>query len=294
MKCKVDNAIVMAAGTSSRFAPLSYEMPKALIEVRGEVLIERQIRQLHEAGIEDIIIVVGYKKEQFEYLTKQFGVKLVENREYLTRNNNASIYAVREYIKNSYICSSDNYFMYNPFEKEVEGAYYAAVYSEGETDEWCMKEDDEGNINEIKIGGCASWYMLGHAFWSREFSNKFIEILEKEYNLPETRNLLWESIFMRHLDGLRMKMKKYPANYIFEFDTLDELRKFDDTYIENTRSEILKYIAGELGCQERQIERVRVYTNGSLTAAGFTFKVGTECFAYDYERRQIERMKNDA
>ena len=53
---KVDNAIIMAAGTSSRFAPLSYEKPKALIEVRGEVLIERQIRQLREAGIEEVVV----------------------------------------------------------------------------------------------------------------------------------------------------------------------------------------------------------------------------------------------
>ena len=34
---KVDNAIIMAAGTSSRFAPLSFERPKSLIEVGGEI-----------------------------------------------------------------------------------------------------------------------------------------------------------------------------------------------------------------------------------------------------------------
>lgn len=56
---KVDNAVIMAAGTASRFAPLSYEKPKALIEVRGEILIERQIRQLLEVGIKEIILVVG-------------------------------------------------------------------------------------------------------------------------------------------------------------------------------------------------------------------------------------------
>ena len=56
----VDNAIIMAAGVSSRFAPLSYESPKALTEVRGEILIERQIRQLHEAGIHDVYVIVGY------------------------------------------------------------------------------------------------------------------------------------------------------------------------------------------------------------------------------------------
>lgn len=63
MPYKVDNAVIMAAGTSSRFAPLSYERPKALIEVKGEVLIERQIRQLYEAGVPEVIVVTGYKHE---------------------------------------------------------------------------------------------------------------------------------------------------------------------------------------------------------------------------------------
>ena len=65
---KVENAIIMAAGMSSRFAPISYERPKGVLTVRGEVLIERQIRQLKEAGINDITVVVGYCKEQFFYL----------------------------------------------------------------------------------------------------------------------------------------------------------------------------------------------------------------------------------
>ena len=144
MHCKVDNAIIMAAGVSSRFAPISYERPKALIKVKNEVLIERQIRQLKEAGVPQIIVVVGYKKEQFSYLQEQFGVVIVENPEYAVRNNNGSIYAVRKYLKNSYICSADNYFTNNPFEKEVSGSYYAAVYAAGATNEWCMEEDDNG------------------------------------------------------------------------------------------------------------------------------------------------------
>ena len=65
---RVENAIIMAAGMSSRFAPISYERPKGVLTVRGEVLIERQIRQLKEAGINDITVVVGYCKEQFFYL----------------------------------------------------------------------------------------------------------------------------------------------------------------------------------------------------------------------------------
>ena len=68
---KVDNAVILAAGTASRFAPLSYERPKALAEVKGEVLIERQIRQLHEAGINEVYVVTGYKAELFQYLEEK-------------------------------------------------------------------------------------------------------------------------------------------------------------------------------------------------------------------------------
>lgn len=120
--------------------PFLNEMPKALITVKGEVLIERQISQLQAAGIfKEIIIVVGYKKDT-SYLKDKFNVRMLENSQYLTRNNNSSIFVVREFLGNTYICSADNYFSQNPFEAEVEDLYYAALYLEGATNEWCMAE----------------------------------------------------------------------------------------------------------------------------------------------------------
>ena len=95
----VDNAVILAAGFSSRFAPLCAERPKALIPVRGEVLIERQIRQLREAGVKDVIVVTGYKKEAFEYLRDKLGVILVENPEYARRNNHSSIRAAAVFCR---------------------------------------------------------------------------------------------------------------------------------------------------------------------------------------------------
>ena len=279
---KVDNAIIMAAGTSSRFAPLSYERPKALIEVKGEVLIERQIRQLQEAGIQSIYIVVGYKKEQFAYLEEKFDVTLVENNEYLTRNNNASIYVVKDILKNSYICSSDNYFNENPFEQYIEDSYYSAVYAEGLTKEWCLQTDGNGTINSVEVGGENAWYMLGHTFWSEEFSAKFIQILESIYDLEETKNLLWESIYMQHLDELSMRIRKYDDDVIFEFDTLDELREFDSTYVENTRSDILKSVASQLQCEEKDIVEVLSYKDANNAASGFTCKVNGKSYRYSY------------
>lgn len=69
---KVDGALIIAAGFGSRFVPLTFETPKGLLEVFGERMIERQIRQLHEAGIRDITIAVGYLKEKFEYLIDKY------------------------------------------------------------------------------------------------------------------------------------------------------------------------------------------------------------------------------
>ena len=285
---KVDNAIIMAAGTASRFAPLSYEKPKALIEVRGEVLIERQIRQLRQAGIEEVVVVTGYKAEQFEYLKDKYGVVLINNPYYLTRNNNSSIYAAREYIKNSYICSSDNYFITNPFESDVDESYYAAVYIEGETGEWCILEED-GLIKDVKVGGQDSWVMLGHVFWSESFSRSFLHILEDEYEWPETADKLWETIYIEHINELPMRIRKYPSDFIFEFDTLDELREFDTSYITNTRSEILKKVAGELGVEEKEIRSVKAFKDKDNAAAGFTFETGKK-YKYYYKTETMGEL----
>ena len=285
---KVDNAIIMAAGTASRFAPLSFEKPKALIKVRGEVLIERQIRQLRDAGIHEIVIVTGYKAEQFEYLKEKFGVVLVENKDFLTRNNNASIYVSRGYLKNSYICSSDNYFLNNPFESEVDESYYASVYVEGNTNEWCIEEQDE-YIKNVVVGGKDSWVMMGHVFWLETFSKKFLSILEREYERPDTADKLWETIYIEHINELSMKIRKYPSDFIFEFDTLDELRAFDSSYKVNTRSSILKRAAKELCCREEDIENVKAFKDKDNAAAGFTFEVGKK-YKYYYKTESLEEI----
>lgn len=287
---KVNNAIIMAAGTASRFAPLSSEVHKALIEVKGEVLIERQIRQLKEAGIDEVIIVTGYKAEQFEYLKEKFGVTLIHNPDYLTRNNNASIWVVRDFLKNSYICSSDNYFFNNPFETEVDDCYYSAVYAEGETDEWCIEQDNDGRIKNVVVGGKDSWVMFGHVFWSEEFSKKFLSILEAEYDQSETANKLWESIYIDHINEFDMQIKKYPSDFIFEFDTLDELREFDTSYIEDTRSVILKELAQKLGVEEKQIVKVNAFKDKNNAAAGFTFEAGQK-YKYYYATKELEEIE---
>ncbi len=287
---KVNNAIILAAGTSSRFAPLSYEIHKALIEVKGDIMIERQIRQLREAGITDIYVVTGYKSDQLAYLRDKFNVSLIHNHEYLIRNNHSSIWAARQFLGNSYICSVDNYFNENPFENEPEESYYAAKYAIDNTKEWCMEEGTDGYINHVRIGGENAWYMIGHAFWREDFSKRFLKILENEYDLPETKDKLWENIFIEHLDTLKMKIRKYPEHFIMEFDTLDELREFDESYKGDTRSSILKSIAKKLKVVEKELIDISVKKQTQTGAVGFSFQCKGHHYQYLFDTHVLRRL----
>lgn len=276
---KVDNAIIMAAGLSSRFAPLSYERPKALLEVKGEILIERQIRQLKEAGIDNITIVVGYMKEKFYYLKDKFNVDIVVNEEYKVRNNNSTLYLVRDRLKNSYICSSDNYFVDNVFEKYVYDSYYSSVFEENETDEYCITVDDDNTISYVTVGGENAWIMLGHVYFSKEFSKRFTDILVKEYDEPGVDSMLWEDIFIRHLGELRMNKREYKKGEILEFDSLDDLRDFDESYKYDSRSQVIKNICSILKCKEADVKNIVPIKKG-LTNISFKFLVDGKAYVY--------------
>ncbi len=289
MGYRVKNAIIMAAGLSSRFAPISYEKPKPLVPVRGEILVERQIRQLRERGISEIVLVTGYREEQFHWLGKKYGVILVKNTEYLSRNNHSSIYAARAYLDNSYICSGDNYFMKNPFQEKEEESCYAALFSPGETGEWCLQTDEEDWITGIKIGGKRQWYMMGHVFWSREFSQKFLNILESVYEEAATKNKLWEDIYKDHLSELRMKIKRYGDEDIFEFDSLDELRRFDPIYREHSGSAVMEYLADQLNCKEGDLTGLVPIKDRDGQTAGVAFSLWGANYRYEYQTKRIWR-----
>ena len=278
-KHKVDNAVILAAGISRRFAPISYEQPKGLLTVRGEVLIERQIEQLQEAGITDITVVVGYKKELFFYLEDKLGVTIVVNEEYASRNNNSSIMAVKEKLANTYICSSDDYFISNPFKPYVWKAYYAAQYAEGTTEEWCMETGAGQRIVDVVIAGADAWYMIGQVYFDRDFSRHFIEVLEAEYDLPVTAEKLWEQIYVDHIDEFDMRMKKFPEGMIFEFDSLDEVRQFDPFFLQNINSQIFDNIETVLNCDKNDICDVYPLSQG-LTNLSCHFRIGENEYVY--------------
>ena len=288
---KVDNAIIMAAGMSSRFVPLSLEKPKGLLTVKGEVLIERQIEQLQSAGIEEIVIVLGYKKEAFFYLENKYeGIKFIINPEYNTKNNTHTLFLAQKYFGNTYICSSDDYFVKNPFDEYVYQSYYAAQHVTEKTNEWYMYPDKKGNISKVEKGGKAGDIMLGHAYWDKSFSSAMREYLNQYHETGEYDQDLWEQILMDKVKKLPpMMINVYPEEEIFEFDSLEDLRDFDEQYVSNTHSVIMRNICKVLKCSEDEITGFKVINKG-LTNSSFIFEVRGQKYVYRHPGEGTEEI----
>ncbi|HJL58703.1 MAG TPA: sugar phosphate nucleotidyltransferase, partial [Alphaproteobacteria bacterium] len=56
-------AVILAAGVSRRLYPMTYEMPKCLIEVGEKPILDHQLIALQSADVNDIVLVVGYYRE---------------------------------------------------------------------------------------------------------------------------------------------------------------------------------------------------------------------------------------
>lgn len=291
-KYKVDNAIILAAGAATRFVPLSLEKPKGLYKIRDEKIIERQIKQLKSAGINDITLVLGYKKEMFFYLKEKYNVKFIFNDEFNTKNNIYSLLLAKNKLKNTYICSSDDYFVNNPFQRYEFTNFYAGYYSKEKTNEMYVKIDKNYKIVEMVKGISNENILMGHSYWTRDFSRKFIELMLADQQVGVYDNMFWEWLVKDNLNKFpSMYLKPYHSEQIFEFDYFSQLRKFDEKYIDSSHSRIMERIKLIFRCDEEDIVGFRNVDEG-MTNSSFIFKVNDEDYIYRYPGNGTNKIIN--
>ncbi|MDE5548298.1 MAG: NTP transferase domain-containing protein, partial [Clostridia bacterium] len=105
---RVKRAIFLAAGLGSRMAPLTLHTPKPLVTVNGTRIIDTLLKAVVKAGIEEIYLVRGYLKEQFEVLKKDYPqIEFLDNLDYDKANNISSAFRVGELLENAYVFESD-------------------------------------------------------------------------------------------------------------------------------------------------------------------------------------------
>ena len=92
-------AIIVAAGHDKRLEPFNEDLPKCMLEVKGKTILERQIENIRECGINDIIIIKGYRQE----LINIPNVKYYINNDFENTGIVSSLFFAREEMNSDFI-----------------------------------------------------------------------------------------------------------------------------------------------------------------------------------------------
>lgn len=230
---QVNRAVIMAAGVGKRMQPVTLEIPKPLVPVNGIRMIDTVIRGLHENGIYEIYVVVGYKKEQFDCLAKEYqGITLIENPYYDKCNNISSLYVAREYIENSMILDGDQ-IIYNSniLSPEFERSGYNAVWTQEPTKEWLITVENGIVTHCSRTGGSKGWQLYSISRWTAEDGQKLRGHLEVEFEKKGNIGIYWDDVALFcYPREYELGIRQMNANDLIEIDGLEELIAIDGSY----------------------------------------------------------------
>lgn len=268
LRKKPRNAIILAAGFGMRMIPMNTERSKGILEVRGETLIERLIRQLHEVDVREIDIVVGFMKEQYEFLIDKYHVNLVYNKDYATRNNLYSLAKVVDKVENTYIIPCDLWSYQNPFSDTEWYSWY--MVNDKLVEESNLRINRKKELVEINEQECGN-QMLGIAYLLREEAELLKRRLSDMLNRKEYKYSFWEEALMQN-GRMLLSPREVSRNLVYEINTLEELRELDENS-NHLKSDCIMQIAEVLQCKTSEITDIEVVrrevTNRSF---GFTCK----------------------
>lgn len=257
-------ATILAAGYGLRMVPINTEEPKGLLEVHGEPLIERIIKQLHEVGITDIKIVVGFMKEHYEYLIDEYDVDLIVNPYYSTRNNIYSLYVAKDRLANGYIIPCDIWFKDNPFSTLEDPSWY--LFSDRLTDHSHWQVSKNTKVKYTKEPGNR---MIGIAYLNQEDAEVLTNHLD-EMIKAKKYDSFWEDALADKKQFL-ISGRIIPNSEHAEINSYEELLELDSNS-SHLQNEAIQIIEDTLNVNKSDISNIHTLKKG-MTNRSFIFTV---------------------
>ncbi|MGN1157369.1 MAG: phosphotransferase [Agathobacter sp.] len=280
------NAIILAAGFGMRMVPINTEVPKGLLEIKGEPLIERTIKQLHEAGIRKIYIVVGFMKEQYEYLIDEYGVELVVNPEYATKNNLHSLKRVKEYLSNSYIIPCDIWCRENPYRKNELYSWY--MVSDAENKESSVRINRKMEL--VSIPKMASGNaMLGICYLTEEQAAIVRRRIDELCVNSRYDGVFWEETLYQK-DKMITLARLVHSSDVVEINTYEQLRELDSDS-NQLKTDAIRVICEALHVSENDIVDINVLKKG-MTNRSFLFTTAGKKYIMRIPGEGTDRLIN--
>lgn len=231
---RVETAIIVAAGKGVRLGMYTAETPKPLLQVHGRPIIEKEIEALITQGIKDINIVVGYKKEQFEYLKDKYNVNLIYNPDFDKANNISSLYHARHKLigKNTVILEGDLLFStHTVINTTVLRSGYSAFWTNS-TKEWALHLDNRSHIRECnRHGGKDCFELKGLSYWTKTDATLLSNLIAQVYKQQKRTDVYWDDVPMFiHFDKFNLFVHHIDDGDITEIDTVEDLQAIDKSY----------------------------------------------------------------
>ena len=259
------NAIILAAGFGMRMVPINTETPKGLLEIKGERLIERTIRQLHEVGITEIYVVVGFMKEQYEYLIDEYGVDLIVAPDYATKNNLHSLKTAADHLSNSYIIPCDIWCEKNPYSRNELYSWYMVSDLVDDDSTVRVNRKQELVVQKEQAGGNA---MIGICYLLETEAEIVRERLEELGRDSRYDGAFWEETLYQK-DRMIVTARVVHAADAVEINTYEQLREIDSDSSQ-LQNDAIQVICQALGARPDEVTNITVLKKG-MTNRSFLF-----------------------
>lgn len=259
------NAIILAAGFGMRMVPINTETPKGLLEIKGERLIECTIRQLHEVGITEIYIVVGFMKEQYEYLIDEYGVDLIVAPDYASKNNLHSLKTAADHLSNSYIIPCDIWCEKNPYSRNELYSWYMVSDLVDDDSTVRVNRKQELVVQKEQAGGNA---MIGICYLLEAEAETVRERLEELGRDSRYDGTFWEETLYQK-DRMIVTARVVHAADAVEINTYEQLREIDSDSSQ-LQTDAIQVICQALGARPDEVTNITVLKKG-MTNRSFLF-----------------------